>query len=115
MPLLFYGVLPDKRKRKLYSKNLREIETSLFDHFKIEDLAPYSRLRHVANFWHFTKLDHTAFAWHIDESEKEQVIFIPGIHGQIDALAIARLEFGSVMPGATTFRFNNRIPIHEYP
>jgi len=114
MPLLFYGVLPNKRKRRLYSKNLREIETSLFDHFKIKDLAPYSRLHHVANFWHLISLDTTAIAWHTDDGEKEQVIFIPGIHNQIDSLAIARLEFGSVMPGATTFRFNNKVYVHEY-
>jgi hypothetical protein len=40
MPLLFYGRLNDG-KRRLYSPDLRPIESSVFDNYMVKHLAPY--------------------------------------------------------------------------
>jgi len=120
MPLLFYGSLGSQSRRRLYSPGPREIEVSIFDSYKVEDLAPYDDLTDhrnawaVANFWHFPKKKHCAIAWHSEHSHKEQLIWIPSLLSRIDALYLAREEFGSIVPSAIIFRFNNENEIYEY-
>lgn len=72
MPMLFYGSV-EGRKRRLYAPNGRPIETSVFDSFKVADLAPLIDLTShrsayaVANHWWFEHRKHTAVAWHHEE------------------------------------------------
>src|SRR3546814_7492137 len=79
--MLFYGTV-EGRKRSLYAANRRPIEVSIFDSFKIGDLAPYMSLEHpsayaVANLWWLERKKHTAAAWHHKELGTEQVVFLP--------------------------------------
>lgn len=130
MPLLFYGRLTDG-KRRLYSKDLRLIETSVFDGFKVRHLAPHFRLPDLANLWWFVDRKHTAVSWgeiRIDlmqprgiianedlESIKEQTVFIPGFVSHIDALEIIRTSFPRwLIPSPLTLRFNNQDEAFEY-
>lgn len=121
MPLLFYGSTRPDRARQLYSKDLRLIETSIFDSYKIKDLAPYEELPGkygtswaLSLLWHFPIKKHTAIAWHAESCKHEQVIWIPGLLNQIDALTIAREEFPSIVPSAIIFRFVNEGDPYEY-
>lgn len=111
MPMLFYGTV-EGRKRGLYAANYRSIEVSIFDGFKIGDLAPYGSLDHpsayaVANHWWFERRKHTAIAWHYKELGTEQVVFLPGLLNWMVALELARVEFGDLIPSPIIFRFNN--------
>jgi hypothetical protein len=106
MPLLFYGKLPGS-KRRLYAPSLRPIESSVFNSFKVKHLAPLSRKKFVANYWWFEERKHTALSWFLHEEAHEHTVFIPGLHGQFEALAIARREFGVLIPSPTVFRVNN--------
>lgn len=130
MPLLFYGRLEHSDRRRLYSPDLRLIETSVFDKFKVKHLAPYQREADLANLWWFEDRKHTAVSWNecrIDitqhrgikanetEKFKEQTIFIPGFYEQMGALEIIRSEFPDyLVPGAITFRFNNQDGVYRY-
>lgn len=121
MPLLFYGTIEGERRRRLYSKDLRLIETSVFDGYKVEDLAPneelpgkYGTSWAVALLWHFPHKKHTAIAWHAETCKNEQVIWLPGLLTKIDALTIAREEFPSIVPSAIIFRFLNENEPYEY-
>ena len=120
MPLLFYGSLDESRKRRLYSPGPREIEVSIFDSYKIDDLSPAMDLDShrnawaVANFWHFPQKKHCAIAWHSQHSHREQVIWIPSLLSRINALYLAREEFRSIVPSAIIFRFNNENEPYEY-
>ena len=77
MPELFYGTLPDESKRRLYTaRPLRQIESGIFDHWKIRKLGPKERLTHIALLWWFREKKHTGLAWH-DGRGKEQSIFLP--------------------------------------
>jgi len=113
MPMLFYGTTEGSRKRRLHGVRLQPIKSTVFDHFKVDKLAPRSKLLHVANFWHFVDRDHTALSWH-DEQGNEQTVFIPNLVGQIDAIAIARQEYPSVIPPPSTFRINNEHEAYPY-
>lgn len=120
MPLLFYGTLPGDEHRKLYAGNMREIETSVFDSYMVKHLAPYIDLDSncnpwaVANFWHFTNRKHCAIAWHDEHKGREQVVWLPSLLEQIDALTVAREAFGQVIPSSIIFRFNNEDEVYEY-
>ena len=111
MPELFYGTLPERPKRRLYAaRPLREIETSIFNSWKIRKLGPLGRLNHLALFWWFRSRNHTALAWH-DERGKDQVVFMPQLMPQTTALLLARELFGDIIPSAITFRvLNERRP-----
>lgn len=129
MPLLFYGWLNDG-KRRLYSKDLAPIETSVFDSYKVKHLSPYQRQSDLANLWWFEDRNHTAVSWsecRIDITQprgilsnetqdfKEQTIFIPQLIGHMEALEIMRTEFPDyLMPGALVFRFNNQDGAYRY-
>lgn len=130
MPLLFYGRLEHADKRVLYSKELRPIESSVFDNYKVRGLAPYPARPDLANLWHFVDRNHTAVSWwecridiHQDRGDtlnetlrpKEQTIFIPQLIDQMDALEIIRTEFPDyLVPGAVVFRFNNQDGAYLY-
>jgi hypothetical protein len=130
MPLLFYGRIEHFNDRRLYSKDLRPIESQVFDSFKINALAPYHRQADLANLWWFVGRNHTAVSWNecriditkprgILENElqtlKEQTIFIPGFIDHIEALQIIRTEFPDyLVPGAIVFRFNNQEEAYRY-
>lgn len=109
MPLLFWG---DARAvslpwdRRLYGSNLREIETSIFDSYKIDGLAPASRLNAICNIWHIPKRNHTALAWHEDRLKHEQLVLLPGLLDQRVALELARETFKRIIPSPIIFRFN---------
>jgi hypothetical protein len=62
MPLLFYGRLNDG-KRRLYSPDLRPIESSVFDNYMVKHLAPYHQRSDLANLWWFEDRNHTAVSW----------------------------------------------------
>lgn len=114
MPLLFHGRLPESRPRLLYRADLRPIESSVFDNFKVEDLAPYRMHWTIANFWHFPKKKHCAIAWHHEDMKTEQVIWMPGLLSRIDALSLAREEFRPIVPSSIVFRFNNENEVYAY-
>lgn len=120
MPLLFYGSLGTKARRRLYGQNMREIEVSIFDSYRVEDLAPYHDLDDhrnawaVANFWHFPRKKHCAIAWHSEHTHREQLLWLPGLLSRIDALELARSEFTEVVPSPIIFRFNNESETYEY-
>ena len=114
MPMLFYGTTGDTRKRCLHGgKKLEPIKSSVFDKYKVDKLAPHSRLTHVANFWHFVDRGHSAISWH-DERGIEQTVFIPALLSHIDAIAVARQEYPEVMPPPLTFRINNEDGVYLY-
>ena len=113
MPLLFYGSVGRRTKPRLYGVGLQPIETRVFDSFKVDELAPYSGLPHVANLWHFEDLKHTAISWH-DDRGVEQTLWIPSLHSHRDALEIARAEFPDVVPSPLVFRFSNERHPHTY-
>lgn len=130
MPLIFYGRLEHGEPRQLYSKDLRPIESSVFDNYKVKHLAPYRPLPDLANLWWFEDRNHTAVSWNecrIDITQhrgilanettrlKEQTIFIPQLIGQMEALEIMRTEFPDhLVPGAIVFRFNNQDGAYRY-
>lgn len=107
MPTLFYGCAHNYglKGRKLYTDGLREIETSVFDSFLIDGLAPYKRPHAVANIWHLRKKKHTAISWHEDQLKHEQSIFLPGFLDQREALELARTIFTTLIPSPIIFRF----------
>jgi hypothetical protein len=131
MPLLFYGRLHDG-KRKLYSKDLREIETSVFDNFKVRHLAPYGeRVRELANLWWFEDRKHTAVSWNESRMDlnlphgvpanesifnlREQTVFMPGLIRHIEALEIIRVTFPKwLVPSPLVLRFNNQDEVYTY-
>lgn len=129
MPLLFYGRLNDG-KRRLYSKDLKPLESSVFDGFKVKHLSPYQNQPDLANLWWFQDRNHTAVSWNecrIDITKhrgifanetqdlKEQTIFIPQLIDQIQAIEIMRSEFPEyLVPGAIVFRFNNQDGAYVY-
>lgn len=121
MPLLFYGSL--EGKRALYSKELKPIETSVFDIYEVKHLSPYRLAADVGNLWWFPDRNHTAISWNecrIDLTQprgitanetkefREQTIFIPGLLGHLEAIEIMRTQFPDyLVPGAIVFRFHN--------
>lgn len=129
MPLIFYGRLGDG-KRRLYSKDLAPIETSVFDSYKVKHLSPYQQHSDLANLWWFEDRNHTAVSWNecrIDITQhrgiianetrdfKEQTIFIPQLIDHMQALEIMRTEFPDyLVPGAIVFRFNNQDGAYLY-
>lgn len=130
MPLLFYGRLEHGEPRRLYSPDLRPLESSVFDNYKVRGLAAYPLQPDLANLWHFVGRKHTAISWaecRIDIRQhrgilmnetlrlKEQTIFIPQLMGWMEALEVARSEFPDyLVPGAITFRFNNQDGAYLY-
>lgn len=130
MPLLFYGRIEHFNERRLYSKDLKPIESEVFDNFKVKALAPYHKRSDLANLWHFVDRNHTAVSWNecrIDIRQhrgivanetldfKEQTIFIPQLIDQMQALEIMRTEFPDfLVPGAIVFRFNNQDGAYIY-
>jgi hypothetical protein len=130
MPLLFYGRLHHDEKRRLYSKDLAPIETSVFDNYKVKSLAPYHKRSDLANLWHFVDRNHTAVSWNecrLDITQHrgiianettdfmEQTIFMPQLVDQMQALEIIRTEFPDyLVPGAIVFRFNNQDGAYLY-
>lgn len=130
MPLLFYGRLIDGEKHGLYSKDLRPLEGSVFDNYKVNHLAPYHQRSDLANLWWFEDRNHTAVSWNecrkditqprgilSNETQnfKEQTIFIPQLIGHMEALEIMRTEFPDyLVPGAIVFRFNNQDVVYRY-
>lgn len=132
MPLLFYGRLNDG-ERRLYSKDLRPIESSAFDSWKIKHLSPYREgmsMRELALFWWFEARKHCAVSWResrIDltlphgigdnerEKTREQTIFIPALLSQRDALELIRTEFPRwLVPSPIIFRFFNEREVYHY-
>jgi hypothetical protein len=132
MPLLFYGRLADG-KRRLYSRELRPIETSAFDRWKIKHLSPYREgqdMSELANFWWFEAGKHCAVSWresriditqphgirsNQDDRTREQTIFIPSLLSQLDALEVIRTEFPRyLVPSPLVFRFNNEREVYLY-
>jgi hypothetical protein len=111
MPLLFYGTVDDRKKPVLHGANLRPLESSVFDHFRIDHLAPYRLLDHpsgyaVANHWWFVGRKHTAISWHHPRGT-EQTLFMPALLDWMQSLELARTEFPELMPSPIIFRFNN--------
>lgn len=130
MPLLFYGRLEHGGKRRLYSKDLAPIESSVFDNYKVKHLAPYPERTDLANLWHMVDRNHTAVSWgecRLDLTQHrgiianetrdliEQTIFIPKFVEWMEALEIMRTEFPDyLVPGAIVFRFNNQDGAYLY-
>lgn len=115
MPELYYGTLAEESKRRLYAvRPMREIESGIFDSWKLRKLGPKSRVPHIALFWWFRERNHTALSWH-DDRGKEQTVFLPQLLPQIVALPLARELFGDIIPSAITFRvLNERRPyLHD--
>jgi hypothetical protein len=129
MPLLFYGRLSDG-KRRLYSKDLLPIESSVFDNYKVRHLSPYHQRSDLANLWWFEDRKHTAVSWNecrIDITQhrgivanetrefREQTIFIPQLVDHVEALEIMRTMFPDyLVPSAIVFRFNNQDRAYLY-
>ena len=112
MPALVYGC-DHKGQRALFGGNLRQIEGSVFDSFKIDKLAPHKGPPHIANFWHFNSTQHCAISFH-DNSFNEWTIFLPSLLDRRSALELARAKFSQVMPSALTFRWRNEDETYEY-
>lgn len=109
MPALYYGTILPDRTRRLYNDLQIAYGTSIFDHYKIDNLAPYSQRRHVANFWWITinpRHPHSALAWH-DERGHEALVLMPGQLMWTETLTLAREIFEPLIPSAITFRLNN--------
>lgn len=117
MPLLFYGTFVEagevSSERRLFGSNLKPIETSIFDSYKLNKLGPWSRRKDVANFWWFERRSHTALSWH-DGEGIEQTVWLPGLISASSAVAISRSEYGAILPGPTTFRLNNERKAYLY-
>lgn len=114
MPELFYGTLPSGNRRRLYSgKPLTQIETGIYDKWKIRKLAPYVRLRDVGLFWWFKRKQHSALAWY-DDRGKEQTVFVPQLLPQEQLLPLARDLFSDLLPPALTFRVLNERKPYTY-
>lgn len=111
MPILFYGRLPGDKVRRLHNDQLVPFESSVFDRYKIDDLAPHSRRPGLGLLW-WVRINprhpHTAIAWH-DEDGEEDVVFLPGEHDWSTALMLARDVFydRKIVPPASFFRFVN--------
>lgn len=106
MPLLYYGKLPYAKGRRLYSSHFKLIESSVFDSFKVNSLAPLSARPYIANFWWIKK--HSAFSWHsIEGNNHEHTVFIPYTLDWRDALAISREHFKEIIPSSIVFRLTN--------
>lgn len=113
MPLLLYGstrsptpgTLP---KPKLYGVGMREIETSLFDQYKIKDRWHPRGQVHVARAY-LLYPNTSALAWWDGFRQMQQIVFMPGHLSIRDMIAVARAEFPDVIPGPLTFRVKNRI------
>lgn len=113
MPMLFYGTTGKFKRPRLHGANLRLLETSVFDSYAIDNLAPYSRKPNVALFWHFSKRNHSAFAWH-NEQGIEQVAFVPGLLTQLQMFELLRVDFAEVMPSSLLFRISNEHEPYDY-
>jgi hypothetical protein len=100
MPLLYYW----SKKNQLRDASGKLIESSVFDSFKIKNLAPLNERRYVANFWWIKK--HSAFSWH-DDRGWEKTIFVPGLIPWREALILAREEMKDFVPSAIVFRIHN--------
>jgi len=111
MPELFYGTLPEGTKRRLYRGTpLQQIESSLFDRWKIKKLAPRCRRPNLALLWWFRSAPHTALSWY-DDRGKEQTILVPLNLPQTSVLPLSRELFGDLIPSAIVFRvLNERRP-----
>lgn len=111
MPALFYGKLNDDKERQLYNEHLVPFKSTLFDHYKIESLAPNSKRPQLGLLWFIrvsARHPHTAIAWH-DQDGDEAVILLPGEHDWSTALTLARDVFygKGVVPPANAFRLVN--------
>lgn len=109
MPSLYYGRLEGDKEPRLYSDKLKAFETRIFDHFKINNLAPYKRSEYSGNHWWIRvskRHPHSAIAWH-DPQGYESVILLPGELDWRNTLALAREVFEPLVPSAITFRINN--------
>lgn len=111
MPVLLYGSINGSSKQ-LYAPTRRPIETSMFDSFKIEALAPYNVPRTstaygLANHWWFTSRNHTAVAWHTPDLKAEQVVFLPELLDSFITIELLRQRFTDLVPPPLIFRFNN--------
>lgn len=113
MPLLYYGTFGNDPRHALYSPGLKPVKTAVFDSFKIDNLAPYSGKRYIANFWWMMCRKHSAISWH-EECGDEHTVFIPGLLVWRDALFLAREHFKDVVPSAIVFRFNNYDEVYLY-
>lgn len=105
MPVLFYGSLPTTPPlRAVYSVGLSPVKTSIFDSYKVEGLAPASKLSSIAHFWHFPMRKHSVIAWHEEGLKHEQMVWLPGLLSWQDALELSRAEFPSIIPSSIVFR-----------
>lgn len=105
MPMLFYGRLTTGQSKNVYSGGLRLIRTSIFDSYKVEGLAPASRLSSVAHFWHFRQKKHSVIAWYQEDLKSEQTVWLPGLLSWQECLELSRVEFPSVIPSPIVFRW----------
>lgn len=112
MPILYWGY-HDSKDRRLLSKDLREIESSLFDHFKVNGIAPYPSAPFVAHFWAWTKKQHNFIAWD-DLVGREHIVVIPGPINKEDALRLARDTFGKIIPSPLVFRWAKARKVYIY-
>lgn len=110
MPYLYYGNLEPFSKPKLFSKELREIESKIFDKFKLDDLAPEDSAFFLAVIRHV--YDHTALAWW-NKDGYQQAIFLPGLFNERDAILLARETWPNQIPGPLLFRIANEGEIYE--
>lgn len=111
MPLIFYGTPPGKKKRRLYAPSLRPIEGKVFNHLKVEGLAPDREKAYLAYYWWIR--NHTALAWY-DADGEEQAVFMPSYLLPFYALSLARQEFPSLIPSPTLFRILNEEEPQRY-
>lgn len=116
MPALLFARLEGDTHRKLYNEQLVPFKSSIFDQYKVKDLAPYSKRHHIANFWWMRinpRHPHSVLAWH-DEEGHEVSVLLPGEMRWQDTLTLARDLFKPVIPSAVSFRLNNYEEPYSY-
>lgn len=120
MPILFYGTTRFTNIRQLHNALLDPVRGSVFDHFKVDHLAPYWPCKRpqnwwaVANHWHFVDRDHTALSWHHPDERHEQTIFMPGLHSFAAMITLCRIEYYQVLPSPVLLRVNNEESAYVY-
>jgi hypothetical protein len=109
MPLLFFGTIGRHKKPKLFSRHLELIEVNSWDRLtRLGRLTPRKRLHHVARLWHLPREGLTALSW-IDDNDREQTVFMPGLLNPTRALTLAREIWPSLIPSPITFRIKEQI------
>lgn len=109
MPSLYFGSRgAGRHKPRLYDKTGREIESRIFDKFKVGGLSPDKPdSGYVAHVWHIHDLSHTAVSWR-DTTGNEHTLFMNGLHQPRFIIPTLREEFAEgLVPSSIVFRLTD--------